>query len=408
MTFVDGLSSTLAAIGQIQADISSLPAAPQGGGFASVLAQVAELSGSGLSGSGLSGSGLSGSGGGPGTAPGAQASTAATGNADLSGIYGWPLEEGEPLSPADGQAGGTTAGSGSAPLGTEGAAQMVAQGTEGGSSPASQQSLGQEAVAEAKTFLGVPYLWGGTNPAQGVDCSGLVQDVYAKLGIDLPRTSEQQATVGTAVQSLADAEPGDLVFFPGSDGTASSPGHVGIYIGNGEMIDAPHTGTDVQVGPVGAPTAIRRVTGLAGSPPGAPESTGAGAPSAYAADFAAASAASGVPAQLLEAVASTESGFQPTAVSGAGAEGLMQLMPSTASSLGVDPFDPSEAITGAAKLLSNYHAKYGSWSVALAAYNAGPGAVQEYSGIPPYAQTQAYVQTVLSRAGMVSAGMEGQ
>ncbi len=83
-----------------------------------------------------------------------------------------------------------------------------------------------------------------------------------RLGVQLPRTSEEQATVGTPVDSLADAQPGDLVFFAGSDGSASSPGHVGIYIGNGEMIDAPHTGTSVQVQAVssaGPVVAIRQV-----------------------------------------------------------------------------------------------------------------------------------------------------
>ena len=79
--------------------------------------------------------------------------------------------------------------------------------------------------------------------------------------------------MGTPVASLAEAQPGDLVFFPGSDGTAASPGHVGIYIGNGEMIDAPHTGTDVRVEPVGDPTAIRRVIGMT-SPGMATPSTG--------------------------------------------------------------------------------------------------------------------------------------
>ena len=100
-------------------------------------------------------------------------------------------------------------------------------------------ATGQDVVADAQKYLGVPYLWGGTDPAQGLDCSGLVQDVYSDVGISLPRTSQEQATVGTPVSSLAEAQPGDLVFFPGSDGTASAPGHVGIYIGNGEMIDAP-------------------------------------------------------------------------------------------------------------------------------------------------------------------------
>jgi hypothetical protein len=271
-------------------------------------------------------------------------------------------------------------------------------------------NLGEQAVSEAQKFLGVPYLWGGTNPSVGVDCSGLVQDVYKTLGISLPRTSEQQAATGVAVPSVADAQPGDLVFFPGSDGTAAAPGHVGIYIGNGEMIDAPYTGAKVRVDPVGNPTQIRRVTGLGvavgayaayQSPAVQVASGGATSGSTpYQADFASAASTYGVPDKLLSAVADTESGYQPSAVSGAGAEGLMQLMPSTATSLGVNPFDPAQAIPAAAQLLSAYYAKYGSWPLALAAYNAGPAAVDQYSGIPPYPQTQAYVQTVMARAGM--------
>jgi soluble lytic murein transglycosylase-like protein len=227
-----------------------------------------------------------------------------------------------------------------------------------------------------------------------VDCSGLVQDVFGDLGVSLPRTSQEQATAGVAVPSLAAAQPGDLVFFPGTDGTAAAPGHVGIYVGNDQMIDAPYSGATVRVDPVVDPTAIRRVSGPSTSP--AASSTAG----MYGADFAGASASTGVPEALLNAVASTESSFQPGAVSNAGAEGLMQLMPTTAASLGVNPFNPSQAVNAAAHLLSNYHEQFGSWSLALAAYNAGPAAVQTYSGVPPYSQTQNYVQTVLSRAGM--------
>ena len=333
---------------------------------------------------------------------------------DLSGSYGWPLEEGDQLgSPSDATApsafnssayeldpvGQTGAASSPATnLAASGAGASVSDGATPSSGGATEQDLGQSAVSAAEEFLGVPYLWGGTDPAQGVDCSGLVQDVFAKLGINLPRTSQEQAAAGVPVAGLADAQAGDLVFFPGSDGTAAAPGHVGIYIGNGEMIDSPHTGAQVRIDPVGDPTAIRRVTGdvASGRCPDrlpAPRSSPT---------FTQAAAAYGVPSKLLSAVASTESGYQPGAVSNAGAEGLMQLMPSTASSLSVDPFVPTQAVNGAAKLLSSYYSQYGSWPVALAAYNAGPAAVQEYSGIPPYPQTQAYVQTVLSRAGMES------
>ncbi len=101
-------------------------------------------------------------------------------------------------------------------------------------------------VAEATKHLGIPYLWGGTDPAKGLDCSGLVQVVFGNLGIDLPRTSSQQATSGTAVASLADARPGDLVFFDHSSSRAGID-HVGIYVGGGKMVDAPRAGKNVSV-----------------------------------------------------------------------------------------------------------------------------------------------------------------
>jgi peptidoglycan DL-endopeptidase CwlO len=99
-------------------------------------------------------------------------------------------------------------------------------------------TLGGQAVAIAERYLGVPYVWGGASPA-GFDCSGLTMYVYAQLGVSLPHNAAAQYASLPHV-SESDLEPGDLVFFDGLN-------HVGIYIGGGSMIHAPHTGTVVQI-----------------------------------------------------------------------------------------------------------------------------------------------------------------
>jgi hypothetical protein len=273
---------------------------------------------------------------------------------------------------------------------------------------------GSAVVAAATKYLGVPYQWGGTDPKTGLDCSGLTQRVYADLGIDLPRTSSQQATAGRAVGSLADAQPGDLVFFDNSS-TRAGVDHVGIYIGGGQMIAAPQEGESVKIQSVGTPTIIRRVlpdvgTTLAGSTlvgttlagTTATSRTGALAGVPYADLFTQAAGKYGISAPLLAAVAKTESNFNSSAVSPAGAQGLMQFMPATARGLGVNATDPASAIDGAARYLSSLTEQFGSTDLALAAYNAGPGTVQRYGGIPPYPETQNYVRKVNSAAEALS------
>jgi cell wall-associated NlpC family hydrolase len=258
---------------------------------------------------------------------------------------------------------------------------------------------GDDVVTDAKKYLGVPYLWGGTDPKRGLDCSGLVQRVFADLGVTLPRTVADQRNAGTAVASMDQAKPGDLLVF-GSH-------HIGIYVGNGKMLHAPKSGDVVKIAPVyDTPTRIRRVLPPGGD--GDDSSRVAAASSArpaalrssltpgssFDALFAKATAAYDLPAGLLKSVARAESGLDPNARSRAGALGLMQLMPATARELGVDPRDPAQAIDGAARLLRQHLTTFGSVPLALAAYNAGPGAVRTYDGIPPYSETRAYVKRV--------------
>lgn len=102
----------------------------------------------------------------------------------------------------------------------------------------------------------------------------------------------------------------------------------------------------------------------------------------------------GVPEDLFLRLVQQESGWNPQAVSHKGAIGLAQLMPETARDLGVDPRDPAANLDGGARYLRMQHQAFGSWPLALAAYNAGPGAVARHGGIPPFAETQTYVVAV--------------
>jgi peptidoglycan DL-endopeptidase CwlO len=138
---------------------------------------------------------------------------------------------------------------------------VATSGTGSGGLPAAVST----AIAYAEQQLGKPYQWGATGP-DAFDCSGLVMMAYRAAGINIPRTSEAQWAFGPRFAS-SQAQPGDLVFFAGADGTPAAPGHVGLVIGNGLMIEAYATGFPVRIAPYGDrdPVGFTRPWAVAGT-----------------------------------------------------------------------------------------------------------------------------------------------
>jgi len=174
---------------------------------------------------------------------------------------------------------------------------------------------------------------------------------------------------------------------PLSTSSASSPASTGATGSSGFAAQlASVTGTP-------AASATTDTTATAGT------AAGPGASTPYAAEIDAAAAKYNVDPALLRGLIRQESNFNANATSPAGARGLTQLMPGTAAALGVDPSVPAQAIEGGAKYLRQQLDRFGNDPAkALAAYNAGPGAVQRYGGVPPYAETQNYVRKVMGYA----------
>jgi soluble lytic murein transglycosylase-like protein len=162
-------------------------------------------------------------------------------------------------------------------------------------------------------------------------------------------------------------------------------------------------------GATAAPSAAPAASISLASAGGTPSATGVSelpASVPYGTEITAAAKRHGLDPALLAGLIKQESGFNANARSGAGAQGLTQLMPGTAAGLGVtDPLDPAQAIEGGAKYLAEQLERFGGdVARALAAYNAGPGAVQRFGGVPPYAETQNYVRVVQSNAAAYRVG----
>lgn len=144
------------------------------------------------------------------------------------------------LATADGTTGAATAAGATAAAsatGTRAPATSVDAGA--GTLATGSGATGADVVADAKKYLGVPYVFGGETTA-GMDCSGLVQTVFKDLGVTMPRVVPDQAKMGVEVGSLKDAQPGDLIIPKGE-------GHVVIYVGDGKVLHAPRPGKDVRI-----------------------------------------------------------------------------------------------------------------------------------------------------------------
>ena len=128
-----------------------------------------------------------------------------------------------------------------------------APATEAPATDASTSDLGQQIASFACQFVGNPYVWGGTSLTNGADCSGFVQSVYKNFGYSLPRTCTPQSNAGTAI-SLAELQPGDLVFYDHGTGSCE---HVGIYIGNGQIVHASSSRTGIKISNVNYSTPFK-------------------------------------------------------------------------------------------------------------------------------------------------------
>jgi peptidoglycan DL-endopeptidase CwlO len=253
-------------------------------------------------------------------------------------------------------------------------------------------------VAGATAQLGWPYLWGGESRAEGgFDCSGLVDYALAAAGFPVGRPTAAGLQTLTLEIPLAATRAGDLVFV----GTPAH--HVGLVVGPGLAIEAPHRGAVVHYEPLarGGWTSAGRLAELAAAP-SVGEPVPDWVPVALRADLLAASRADDLPVTLLAAQIEVESGFDPSSVSAAGARGLAQFMPGTWAGSwnpwrAQSPLDPAAAIHAQARYLRRLVDRAnGDLGRALAVYHDGSAASASATW-PPV--TRAYVSAILRRFG---------
>jgi soluble lytic murein transglycosylase-like protein len=223
-------------------------------------------------------------------------------------------------------------------------------------------------------------------------------------------TSSTFASALDAAQSGGESSAATAGAYPSSEpiaGAASATPTADAYIAPASTSDAAYTSLLPVDGYTSAtPTASVYATSDTPTTVADSAALAGGEGSAYAPLIEQAAARYGLNPAILSGLIQQESGFDPSARSSAGALGLTQLMPSTAASLGVtEPLDPAQSIEGGAHYLSQLlHQFAGNTADALAAYNAGPGAVQQYGGVPPYSETQQYVTKVLGYAAAYNQG----
>lgn len=262
-----------------------------------------------------------------------------------------------------------------------------------GSAPATGVA-GASASAVPSTVLGAGATSevgpAGLTGTTSIASTGTVPGIASALGIDDP------ALLGSLETSLPTGGTFDEVF--------------------NAAVQRLRAGWSTSVAPT-APTASALVTPtIAAVTPGATPTAGTGAPTVvggvvvdgavspstpYAALFEAAGARHGIPPRVLAAVGYVESRFRTDAISSAGAVGMMQFLPGTASSMGVDPYDPASAIDGAARYLRHGLDRFGSLEEAIAAYNVGPGTISRAGGVLPGTQAERYLTKVIEATGNI-------